>query len=105
MTATAVPKVKNKESASFGLVESATVNSITDFTHSKLNQTKLINQKGNEDFINSFICLIIFYIIFCVSLVFHILLDLGLASFIKNKFNQLILLAKKMFFEKSPVFA
>ena len=42
MTTTAAPTVKDQELISFGLVESASVdvNSITDFTPSKSNESK-----------------------------------------------------------------
>ena len=106
---TAAPTVKDQELVSFGLVESASVNSIADFIPSKLNENleKEENQteKGKEDFINSFICHLIFYTVLCVSIVLHILIDLGLGSFIKNKFDQLMEFGKKNIFEKTPAFA
>ena len=103
MTATAAPTVKDQELVSFGLVESASVNSITDFTSSRLNESKVTSEK--DDFVNTFICHLIFYAVFCVSLFLHIFIDLGLASFTKNKLNQLIGIGKKTFFENPPAFA
>ena len=103
MTATAAPTVKDQELVSFGLVESASVNSINDFIPSKLNESEVSSEKS--DFVNTFICHVIFYAIFCVSLVLHILIDLGLWSFIENKFTQLMDVGKKAVFEKSPAFA
>ncbi len=103
MTATVAPIEKDQDFVSFGLVESASVNSITDFTPSILNESKATAENG--DFVNTFICHIIFYAFFCVSLFLHILIDLGLGSFLKNKFNQLIGLGKKTVFEKTPAFA
>jgi len=103
MTATAAPTVKDQELVSFGLVESASVNSINDFIPSKLNESEVSSEKS--DFVNTFICHVIFYAIFCVSLVLHILIDLGLGSFIKNKFVQLIGPVRNNPAPKSPVFA
>ena len=105
MTITAAPTVKDQELVSFGLVESASVNvnSITDFTPSKSNESKVTAEK--EDFVNKFICHLIFYAFFCVSLFLYILIDLGFGSFLKNKFTQLIGLVKKAFIEDTPVFA
>ena len=104
----ASPTVKDQELASFGLVESASVNSFADFVPSKLNESKVdIEQetkKENEDFINAFICHMIFYSVLCVSIVLHILIDLGLASFIKNQFVHLIELGKRIILRKSPTF-
>ena len=109
MTTTAAPTVKDQELLSFGLVESASVNSFADFIPSKLNENQLNTEqqteKEKDDFNNSFICHLIFYTFLCVSIVLHILIDLGLGSFIKNKFVQLMELGKKTIFEKSPAFA
>ena len=109
MTATTAPTVKDQELVSFGLVESASVNSIADFIPSKLNESEAITgteeEKEKRDFQNTFICHLIFYAFFCIALVFYILIDLGLGSFLKNKFDQLIGLGKKTVFEKSPAYA
>ena len=105
MTATAAPTVKDQELVSLGLVESASVNSFADFIPSKLNESQVTKENEKDDFKNTFICHLIFYFVFCVALILHILIDLGLGSFIKNRFIQLIGLRKKTFFEKGPVFA
>ena len=105
MTATTAPIVKDQEFVSFGLVESASVNSISDFTPSKLIVNRVTASMDKEDFVNTFICHLIFYSFFCVSLVLHILIDLGLGSFVKNKFVQLIGFVKKRAFEKKLVLA
>ena len=105
MTVTTAPTVKAQELVSFGLVESASVNSITDFTPSKLDESKVFAANENEDFANIFICHLIFYSFFCAALVLHILFDLGLGSFIKNKFHQLIGFEKKTVIDKNPIFA
>ena len=107
MTTTAAPTVKDQELVSFGLVESASVNSITDFNPSELNDNEINVTYGQEkeDFINTFICHLIFYAFFCVACVIHIFIDLGLEALIKDRFSKFIGLGKKSFFTKSPVFA
>ena len=105
MNAIATTTLKDKNLGSFGLVESASVNSITDFTPSKLDESKVFAANENEDFANIFICHLIFYSFFCAALVLHILFDLGLGSFIKNKFHQVIGFGKKTVFHKNPIFA
>jgi len=105
MTATADESVKEQELISFGFVESAGVNSIAEFVPSNLNVMETNEAKEKNDFINIFICHLIFYAVFCISLLMHILIDLGLGSFIKNKFIQLIEITKNIFVERSPAFA
>ena len=105
MTATAAPIVKDQELILNGLVESASVNSIADFVSSNLNETEANEAKEKNDFINIFICHLIFYAVFCISIVLHILIDLGLGLFVKNKFLQLIEIAKNIVVEKNPAFA
>ena len=105
MTVTTAPTVKDKELDTFGLVESAGVNSISDFIPTQLNEIDKITEKEEGDFINLFICHLIFYAVFCVSIFLHILIDLGLGLFIQNKFVQLIELGKKTVSAKRPVFA
>ena len=89
----------------FGLVESAGVNAFADFVPSKLNETESNEVMAKNDFINIFICHMIFYSIFCISLVLHILIDLGLGSFVKNKFLQLIEISQNTVADKKPAFA
>ena len=105
MAATATPTVKDQDLISSGLVESASVNSFADFIPSKLNKHKVIAEKQNNEFINIFICHLIFYAVFCISIVMHILIDLGLGTFIKKTFSELVGLAKNNFVEKNPAFA
>ena len=105
MTATAAPTVKDQELLPRGLFESASVNSFADFVSSNLNETEANKEKEVNDFINTFICHLIFYVVFCISLVLHILIDLGLGSFVKNQLFQLIDIAKNTFAAKSPAFA
>ncbi len=105
MTATAAPTVKDQELMPHGLVESASINSFADFVSSNLNEMEANKEKEVNDFINTFICHLIFYAVFCISLVLHILIDLGLGSLVKNKFLQLIAMAKNTFFVKNLAFA
>ena len=95
---------KDRELFLSGLLESASVNSITDFNPSRLSENELIIKKENNDFINSFICHLIFYGLLCCSLVLHILFDLGLGSFVKRIFIKLIEILRGDFVEKKPVF-
>ena len=105
MTATAAPTIKDQELMPHGLVESASVNSFADFVSSNLNDTETNKDKEVNDFINTFICHLIFYAVFCISLVLHILIDLGLGSLVKNQFLQLIGIAKNTVVVKKPAFA
>mgnify|MGYP001238201793 CR=1 FL=1 len=105
MTATAAQTVKDQELMSFGFVESASVNSFAEFVPSNLNVMEENEAKDKNDFINIFICHLIFYAVFCISLLMHILIDLGLGTFVKNKFIQLIKITKNIFVEKIPAFA
>ena len=105
MTATTAPTVKDQELMPFGLVESATVNSFADFVPSNLNETDAKKEKEVNDFVNTFICHLIFYAVFCISLVLHILIDLGFGSFVKNQFLQLIKNPKNNVVENNPAFA
>jgi len=105
MNTAAAPTVKDQEFLPLGLVESAGVNAFADFVPSNLNETESNEEKEKNDFINIFICHLIFYAVFCISLVLHILIDLGFGSFVKNKFLQLIENPKNNVVEKNPAFA
>ena len=105
MTAISAQTVKDQEIISSGLVESASVNSFADFIPSKLNKHEVIAEQEKNEFINIFICHLIFYAVFCISIVMHILIDLGLGTFVKKTFSQLIELTKNNFVEKNPAFA
>ena len=105
MAATAAPTVKDQELMPHGLVESASVNSFADFVSSNFKETESNKEKEVNDFINTFICHLIFYAVFCISLVLHILIDLGFGSFVKNQFLQLIKNPKNNVVENNPAFA
>tara|TARA_Y100001968_G_scaffold291367_1_gene295717 strand:- start:194 stop:511 length:318 start_codon:yes stop_codon:yes gene_type:complete len=105
MTATAVPTVKEQEMIPNGLVESASVNSIADFVPSTSDESEANKKEEVNDFINTFICHLIFYLVFCISLVLHIFIDLGFGSFVKKLFLPLSEIAKNSFVVKNPAFA
>ena len=105
MTATAASRVKDQELMPFGLVESASVKSFADFVPSNLNDTEANEEMEKSEFINIFICHLIFYSVFCITLVLHILIDLGLGSFVKNQFLHFIEIAKNTVVEKKLAFA
>ena len=100
-----VTLVKDNEFDSSSLIESPIDGSSNDFISSRLNETHTNVLLEDDDFLNSFICHIIFYGIFCFSLVLHILIDLGLGLFVKNKFIQILGFGKKPEFLRRPVFA
>ena len=102
MSTTNFSTVNDQDLFSVGLVESASVNSINDFTQSNLIVTK---ENVEEDFVNTFICHMIFYGIFCFSLALHIVIDFGLGSFIKKIYIQLIGLKEKTSLEETLSFA
>jgi len=89
-------KIIDQELAQFGWIESIATNSISDFKSPKMDVEK---QKTNEkvfDLIDTFICHLIFYVVFCYSLFLYIVIDLGFGSFLKNKVNTLFKLQKKL---------
>ena len=104
MTATTVPMVDDKELTSIGIVESTNLNSFAQFVP-KSNGKETLDEKDKNDFINTFICHLIFYALFCFSLVLHIIIDLGLGSFVKDKYTQFIATGRNKFFEKRPAYA
>ena len=105
MTVSSAPTVKDKKLTLSGLVESSSVNSITDFIPSKLNEKYVLDGKEKVEFINTFICHFIFYAVFCISLVLYIFIDLGLGSFVEKMFIQFIDVAKKYLSQKLPAYA
>ena len=90
----------DQEIPQFGWVESIATNSISDFQSPKIDvEEQTTNEKG-FDLIDTFICHLIFYVVFCYSLVLYIFIDLGFGSFIKDKVNTLFKLQKQ--FEPPP---
>lgn len=91
---TSAPKLLDQELAQFGWVESIASNKISDFKSPNLVEKEVTADPKSLDFINIFICHLIFYIIFCYSLYLYILIDLGLGLFLKTHFTKLINLQK-----------
>ena len=104
MNATAAPIAKEQELLSLGLVETSNSNSINELSPSNENTSK-ITSAANVDFVNIFICHVIFYLIFCVSLVLHILIDLGLGTLIKRYFIKSIRFRKEIAFKEKLALA
>ena len=96
---TSALKIIDQELAQFGWVESIATNSISDFKSPKIDiKEQTINEK-ESDLIDTFICHLIFYVVFCYSLFLYIFIDLGFGFFLKNKVNTLFILPKQ--FERS----
>ena len=102
---TATPSVKEPELHPTGLVDQAGGDSLTDLFTAKLNEKDVITEKEKNDFTNTFICHLIFYAVFCVSLVLYIVIDLGLGSVLEKIYIQLIEAVSNNVFEKKPAFA
>ena len=92
---TSALKIIDQELAQFGWVESIATNSISEFKSPKLDVEEQKNIKNGSDLIDTFICHLIFYVVFCYSLFLYILIDLGFGSFLKNKVNTLFKLQKQ----------
>ena len=71
-------KIIDQELAQFGWVESIATNSISDFKSPK------VVVEEESDLIDKFVCHLIFYVLFCFSLLIYIFVDLGFASFLNN---------------------
>ncbi len=88
-------KIIDQELTQFGWVESIATNSINDFKSPKIDsEEQRINEKGS-DVIDTLICYLIFYVVFCYSLFLYIFIDLGFGSFLKDKVNTLFKLQKQ----------
>ncbi len=86
---TSALKIIDQELAQFGWVESIATNSISDFKSTNIDVEEQTTNEKESDLIDSFICHLIFYVVFCYSLFIYILIDLGFGSFLKNKVNTL----------------
>ena len=104
-TATAAPTVKDKELIPNGLLEDPIVNTVANFASLNFKDTESNKERDLNGFINTFICHLIFYAVFCISLVLYIFIDLGLGSLVKNQFIKLIEIAINTFVVKNPAFA
>ena len=92
---TSALKIIDQELAQFGWVESIATNSISDFKSPNIDDEEQATNEKESDLIDTFICHLIFYVVFCYSLFLYILIDLGFGSFIKNKVNTIFKLQKQ----------
>ena len=91
---TSALRIIDQELAQFGWVESIATNSIIDFKSPKIDVEEQTNEK-ESDLIDTFICHLIFYVVFCYSLFLYIFIDLGFGFFLRNKVNTLFKLQKQ----------
>ena len=80
----------DQELAQLGWVESIANNSINDFKSPKLNIAEQATDRKESDLIDKFLCHMLFYLIFCYSLLLYVVIDLGYVSFLQNKLTKLI---------------
>ena len=92
---TSALKIIDQELAQFGWVESMATNSISDFKSPKIDDKEQTTNEKEFDLIDTFICHLIFYMVYCYSLFLYIFIDLGFGSFLKIKVNTLFKLKKK----------
>ena len=92
---TSALKIIDQELAQFGWVESIATNSISEFKSPKLDVEEQTTTQKESELIDTFICHLIFYVVFCYSLFLYIFLDLGFGFFLKNKVNTFIKLLKQ----------
>ena len=81
---TSAQKIIDQELAQFGWVDSIATNSISDFKSPKINVEEPAYIEKESDLIDTFICHLIFYVVFCYSLYLYIFIDLGFGPFVKN---------------------
>ena len=96
---TSALKIIDQELAQFGWVESIATNSISDFKSPKIDVEEQKTNEKESDLTDTFICHLIFYVVFCYSLFLYVFIDLGFGSFLKNKAKTLIKFHEKL---KSP---
>ena len=92
---TSAQQINDQELAQFGWVESIAPNSISDFKSPKIDVEEQTTSEKESDLIDTFICHLIFYVVFCYSLFLYIFIDLGFAFFLKNKLHTLFKLQKQ----------
>ncbi len=66
--------VIDQELAQFGWIDSVATNSISDFNSTNVEDS---NDEEKSDFIDAYICHLIFFAIYCYSLFIYIAIDLG----------------------------
>ena len=99
---TSVQQITDQEIAQFGWVDSIATNSISDFKSYKVNVDKNKTDEKEFDFTDVFICHLIFYVLFCYSLLLYVFIDLEFISFLKNLVNKFIKSTKLRY---SPFFS
>ena len=82
--------VIDQELAQFGWVESLAINSISDFNSPRLNNLEQTIDVKKSDLIDTFIYHLVFYVIFCYSIVLYVFIDLGFGSFLGDQVTRLI---------------
>ena len=82
-------KIIDQELAQFGWVEPIATNSISDFKSPKIDVEEQKTNEKESDLIDTFICHLIFYVVFCYSLLIYIFIDLGFGSFLRNNLKAL----------------
>ena len=87
---TSALKIIDQELAQFGWVESIANNSICDFKSTKIDVEEQTTNEKEFDLIDTFICHLIFLVVYYYSLFLYIFIDLGFGSFLKNKVNTLL---------------
>ena len=87
---TSALKIIDQELAQFGWVESIATNSISDFKSLNIDIENKTTYAKESDLMHTFICHLIFYVVFCYSLFLYVFIDLGFGSFLKNKVNKLV---------------
>ena len=92
---TSALKIIDQELAQFGWVESIATNSISDFKSPNIDIEEQTTNEKEPDLTDTFICHLIFYVVFCYSLFLYVFVDLGFGSFLKNKVNALFNAQKK----------
>ena len=92
---TSTLKIIDQELAQFGWVEPIAINSISEFKSPKIDVEEQKTIEKESDLIDTFICHLIFYVVFCYSLFIYIFIDLGFGSFLRNKVNTFFKLQKK----------
>ena len=92
---TSALKIIDQELAQFGWVESIATNSISDFKSPKIDVEEQTTNEKESDLIDTFICHLIFYVVFCYSLLLYVFIDLGFGSFFKNQVITFFKLQKK----------
>ena len=91
---TSAVKIIDQELAQFGWVESIATNSISDFKSPKVDVLEHKPDKKKSDLLDTFICHLIFYVIFCYSLFIYVVYDLGFGLLVANTIKSLFKLSK-----------